>query len=123
MTDADTLPGITRHVEIGGLDFYIHLAERDNNLDTILMTISRVNADYSHFSRGIAELINLLIKYNVPLSEIVSRLKYIRGETGGLTNDSQIPMASSILDYIARMLEERYLDKENSNAIDTNFQV
>jgi len=115
----DELRGVTKKVEIASLsgepyDFYVHLVENeDGTLHRILMTGPRTDADTRAFSVGITELINLCLEEGIPLVKITDRLIWIRGETGGLTSDKKIKTASSILDYIGKMLEERYLKDES----------
>lgn len=109
MKSSETLPAITHKIEIGNLDFYLHLTERDDKLELIHITGPRVNADYNHFTTGIAELINLCLEEGIELSKVTRRLMYIRGETAGATNIEGVRFASSIIDLIAKILANRYL--------------
>jgi ribonucleoside-diphosphate reductase alpha chain len=44
----------------------------------------------------------------VPLSELASKLKNTRFEPSGPTNNKQIPIATSIVDYVFRWLELKF---------------
>jgi len=116
MKAGETLRGITKKVEIAAperdtpLDFYVHLTDNpDGSLNRIYITGPRTDADFRAFTVGIAELINLCLEEGIGLKKVTDRIKYIQGETSGLTTDSKIKTASSILDYLGKMLEERYL--------------
>ena len=46
----------------------------------------------------------------MPLDVIVDKFAHTRFEPSGFTNNSRIPMAKSVTDYIARWLADRFLD-------------
>jgi hypothetical protein len=107
--EKNTWKGINKKVELSSLDFYIICADNeDGSLHRITIVGPRTNADFGAFAEGISELVNLCLLYNIPLVEITRRLKYIKGETAGLTNSQTIHTASSVIDFVGRFLEERY---------------
>lgn len=107
----DEWKGSTRKVEIGGFDFYLLCANNpDGSLHRLCIQGPRTSADFSAFAEGISELVNLCLQYSIPLREITARLKYIRGETAGMTNSDTIHTASSVIDFVGHYLEERYKD-------------
>lgn len=108
----DGLPTKTLHVEIQGehkTDCYIHLTEDNSgSLVRLYVTGPKQDSDLRCFLVGISELVNLGLEHKISPSRIASRLKYIRGETAGLTSDKEIPSVSSILDYVGRLVGKRY---------------
>ena len=107
------LRGVVRHIEAGLVDFYIILGEDESGaLQHTSIQGARTNGDIRHLLVGVSELINLCLLYKVPVLKIADRLRFIRGETAGVTKDRNI--ALSILDYIGRMLEERYKEKQSA---------
>ncbi|PIZ78843.1 MAG: hypothetical protein CO041_04320 [Candidatus Pacebacteria bacterium CG_4_9_14_0_2_um_filter_40_15] len=104
----ETLPGMVKKLEIGELDLYLLLANRDNKLAYIYIAGPRTGSDIHHLIVGVTELINLCLDENISIEKIIERLMYHRAETSGITNDKKI--VSSILDFIAKALKECYCD-------------
>jgi ribonucleoside-diphosphate reductase alpha chain len=53
--------------------------------------------------------ISMALQYGVPLKELVQKFIYTRFEPSGFTENSNIRIATSILDYIFRYLSSRFL--------------
>lgn len=51
---------------------------------------------------------SLLLQYGIPLSQIVQKLTGIMFVPGGKTDDSDIPICLSIIDYIFRWMEKEF---------------
>jgi ribonucleoside-diphosphate reductase alpha chain len=54
-------------------------------------------------------MLSLALQYGVPAEVIVSKLKDMRFEPFGMTNDSDIPEVSSVMDWVARRLAHDWL--------------
>jgi ribonucleoside-diphosphate reductase alpha chain len=50
------------------------------------------------------------LQYGVPLASLVSKFRGVHFEPAGLTGNPAIPTASSLVDYIFRWLERRFLE-------------
>lgn len=61
---------------------------------------------------GFATMVSISLQSGVSLGTIVRKFANTRFHPQGVTNDPQIPMATSILDFICRKLALRYLSKE-----------
>jgi len=119
MTDNEGLMGKTVHVEIDGMDFYLHLVDDNNGeLVQIMITYTRTDSDMKALVSGVYELANLCLLYKIPLVEIVNRLEYIRGETGGFTNNELVKNAASLLDFVAKYLKARYLGEGHGKSVE-----
>ncbi len=57
-------------------------------------------------------VLSLALQYAVPVETIVSKLKDMRFEPMGLTDDPDIPEASSVMDWLARRLALDFLDPD-----------
>ena len=58
---------------------------------------------------GIA--MSFCLQYGVPLESLLVKYKFMRFEPSGMTANEDIPMAQSVVDYIARWLEGAFLPK------------
>ena len=56
--------------------------------------------------------VSIGLQYGVPLEVYVSKLSHMRFEPSGLTNDTDIRVAKSIVDYIFRWLGKKFLTSE-----------
>ena len=60
--------------------------------------------------------ISIGLQYGVPLETFVSKFVNMRFEPAGLTDDPDVRMAQSIMDYIFRRLALDYLDFDTRSA-------
>jgi ribonucleoside-diphosphate reductase alpha chain len=56
--------------------------------------------------------VSLGLQYGVPLEVYVSKFAHMRFEPSGLTNDADIRVAKSIVDYVFRWMGKRFLDTD-----------
>ena len=56
--------------------------------------------------------VSLGLQYGVPLEVYVSKFSHMRFEPSGLTNDADIRIAKSIVDYIFRWMGKKFLTPE-----------
>ena len=56
--------------------------------------------------------VSLGLQYGVPLEVYVSKFSHMRFEPSGLTNDPDIRVAKSLVDYIFRWLGKKFLDAD-----------
>jgi ribonucleoside-diphosphate reductase alpha chain len=59
-----------------------------------------------------ATAISIALQYGVPLETLVQKFSYMRFEPEGITQNSEIPFAKSLPDYIMRWLASRFLDTD-----------
>jgi ribonucleoside-diphosphate reductase alpha chain len=58
-----------------------------------------------------ATSISIALQYNVPLEDLCNKFSHMRFEPNGFTNNRQIPIAKSIMDYIFRYLSLKFLGR------------
>jgi ribonucleoside-diphosphate reductase alpha chain len=60
-----------------------------------------------------ATSISLTLQYGVPLRDLVQKFSHMRFEPMGMTENREIPMAQSIIDYLFRWLASQFLSHED----------
>ena len=61
--------------------------------------------------------VSLGLQYGVPLEVYVSKFAHMRFEPSGMTNDPDIRVAKSIVDYVFRWMGKKFLDAEQQEEI------
>lgn len=61
---------------------------------------------------GFATLMSISLQYGIPLEVVIRKFINTRFGPEGMTNDAQVPMATSIFDLICRKLALRYLSEQ-----------
>jgi ribonucleoside-diphosphate reductase alpha chain len=61
--------------------------------------------------------VSLGLQYGVPLEVYVSKFAHMRFEPAGMTNDADIRVAKSIVDYIFRWMGKKFLSVEQQEEI------
>lgn len=59
-----------------------------------------------------ATSISLALQYGVPLHDLVNKFSHMRFEPSGRTENAEIPVAQSIVDYLFRWLASQFLSEE-----------
>jgi ribonucleoside-diphosphate reductase alpha chain len=59
-----------------------------------------------------ATSISLALQYGVPLHDLVNKFSHMRFEPSGRTENNEIPVAQSIVDYIFRWMASQFLSEE-----------
>ena len=65
---------------------------------------------------GLAMSLSIGLQYGVPLKVLVDKLIDMRFEPSGRTENSEIPVANSIVDYIFRWLASQFLSEDEKEA-------
>lgn len=98
---------------IGGHEGHLIVGEfEDGSPGEVFIQMSKHGATLSGLMDGWATTLSLCLQYNVPLDVLVDKLAHLRFPPEGYTGFSEIPTASSILDYVVRYLALRYLTPE-----------
>lgn len=64
-----------------------------------------------------ATTISIMLQYGVPLEDIVEQFMHVKFEPAGMTNDPQVPKASSVVDFVMRYLATRFLTEEKTSSL------
>ncbi len=99
---------LTHKFDVGEMEGYIHIGLFPDGLPgELFLTGSKQGSTISGLLDGVAILTSLALQYGVPLEAMVAKMQGTRFEPAGLTGNSAIPSASSLLDYIFRYVQLR----------------
>jgi ribonucleoside-diphosphate reductase alpha chain len=103
-------PGSTTSFAVGGAEGYmIANSYPDDGLGEVFLKMSKQGSTLAGMMDAFSIAISVGLQYGVPLETYVSKFTNMRFEPAGLTDDPDVRMAQSILDYIFRRLALDYL--------------
>ncbi len=107
----DERPALTHKFSIAGHEGYLHVGMYpDTKLPgEIFITMSKQGSTLSGVMDAFATSISIALQYGVPLADLCEKFSYMRFEPSGFTNNQRIPMAKSIMDYIFRYLQLKFM--------------
>ncbi|NNE71050.1 MAG: vitamin B12-dependent ribonucleotide reductase [Rhodothermales bacterium] len=110
----DERPSITHKFSIAGHEGYLHVGQYPDTRmpGEIFITMAKQGSTISGLMDAFATSISLALQYGVPLEDMCRKFSHMRFEPSGFTNNRQIPIAKSIMDYIFRYLEHKFLNPE-----------
>ncbi len=101
---------VTHKFSIGGHEGYLTIGlHSSGNPGEIFIKMSKEGSTMSGMCQAFCRAFSLSIQFGLPLAEAVARFKGMRFEPMGMTNNPDIPEASSIVDYVARYLEHEFV--------------
>jgi ribonucleoside-diphosphate reductase alpha chain len=114
----DERAAITHKFSIGGHEGYITVGlYEDGSPGEIFVKMSKEGSTISGLMDSLATIISLALQYGVPLPTLVDKFIHVRFEPSGFTNNKDIPMAKSVMDYIFRWMALRFLQKEDRHNV------
>ena len=103
-------PGMTTSFSVGGAEGYMTAnSYPDDGLGELFLKMSKQGSTLAGMMDAFSVAISVGMQYGVPLETYVSKFINMRFEPAGLTDDPDVRMAQSILDYIFRRLALDYL--------------
>ncbi len=109
----DTRPSITHKFSIEGHEGYINVGMyEDGAPGELFMTMAKEGSTISGMVDAFATSISYMLQYGVPLRDLVQKYSHMRFEPMGRTENREIPMAQSIIDYIFRWLASQFLEEQ-----------
>ncbi len=105
--------GFTQEAEVGGHKVYLRTGEYDDGtLGEVFIDMHKEGAAYRSMMNCFAISISLGLQYGVPLKEFVDKFTFTRFEPSGVVfGHPNVKMATSIVDYIFRVLGLEYLGR------------
>jgi ribonucleoside-diphosphate reductase alpha chain len=105
---------ITHKFSIGGHEGYITAGVyEDGSVGEIFLTdVGKEGSTLRGMMNSFATAISIALQYGVPLETLVQKFAYMRFDPEGITQNSEIPFAKSMPDYIMRWLASRFLDTD-----------
>jgi ribonucleoside-diphosphate reductase alpha chain len=109
----DERKSMTHKFSVGGHEGYITAGMyEDGSPGEIFITQAKQGSFVSGLMDGFATAISMALQYGVPLSVLCNKFTNTRFEPQGFTNNKNIPIAKSILDYIFKWLAIKFLPQE-----------
>jgi ribonucleoside-diphosphate reductase alpha chain len=104
---------IAHKFRVGNQEGYLHVGLYDDGAPgEIFITIAKQGSTLAGLMDSFALATSIALQYGVPLKVLVSKFINSRFEPMGWTDNPDIPMAKSIIDYIFRWLALKFLPKE-----------
>ncbi len=101
----DTRAGLTHKFDIQGHEGYITVGLfEDGTPGEVFIMMAKQGSTINGLMDTVATLISLNLQYGVPVDAIVRKFEHMRFEPAGFTRNQDIPMAKSLMDYVARWL-------------------
>ena len=107
----DERPSVTHKFSIAGHEGYLHIGlYPDTGMPgEIFITMAKQGSTISGLMDTFATAISLSLQYGVPVEDLCNKFSHTRFEPSGFTNNKQIPIAKSFMDYIFRYLALKFL--------------
>jgi ribonucleoside-diphosphate reductase alpha chain len=110
--------GSTTSFTVGGAEGYITAnSYPGDGLGEVFLKISKQGSTLAGLMDAFSVAISVGLQYGVPLETYVSKFTNMRFEPAGLTDDPDVRMAQSIMDYIFRRLALDFLPSETCSAM------
>ena len=104
---------VGRKFQVGEYEGYIHVGlYEDGSPGDIFVDIAKDGTTLAGIMRSLMISVSLGLQYGVPLEVYVSKFAHMRFEPSGLTNDADIRVAKSLVDYIFRWMGKTFLTPE-----------
>ncbi|HET9181108.1 MAG TPA: vitamin B12-dependent ribonucleotide reductase [Candidatus Angelobacter sp.] len=108
------LPGerasITHKFNIGGHEGYITVGMyKDGIPGELFIRMAKEGSTVSGLMDSFATAVSLALQHGVPLKLLCEKFQHTRFEPAGFTGNQEIPIAKSVMDYIFRWLEIRFV--------------
>jgi ribonucleoside-diphosphate reductase alpha chain len=101
---------ITHKFNVGGHEGYITVGlYRDGSPGELFITMAKEGSTVSGLMDSFACATSLALQHGVPLKLLCEKFAHTRFEPSGWTNNTDIGFAKSIMDYIFRWLQLRFL--------------
>ena len=105
----DERNSITHKFRVGEQEGYMTVGLFDDGTPgEVFINVNKQGSTVSGLMDTVAMLTSYALQYGVPLPELASKLKNTRFEPSGPTSNRQIPIATSIVDYVFRWLELKF---------------
>jgi ribonucleoside-diphosphate reductase alpha chain len=101
---------VGRKFKVGEYEGYIHVGLFDDGTPgDIFVDIAKEGTTLAGLMNSFMISVSLGLQYGVPLEVYVSKFSHMRFEPSGMTNDADIRIAKSIVDYIFRWMGKKFL--------------
>jgi ribonucleoside-diphosphate reductase alpha chain len=111
-------PSRTTSFSVGGAEGYMTAGTyADGALGEVFLKLGKQGSTLAGVMDAFSIAISIGLQYGVPLETFVEKFSNLRFEPAGMTDDADIRMAQSMMDYIFRRLALDYLPFESRSAL------
>jgi ribonucleoside-diphosphate reductase alpha chain len=105
--------GHTYEFDLGSLAGTLTVTELpDGRPVEIFVKVSKQGSTLAGLCESLSIATSLALQHHTPVIDVVRRMLNTRFEPSGLTGDPDVPVATSLADYIARRLAVDYLHRD-----------
>jgi ribonucleoside-diphosphate reductase alpha chain len=109
---------VGRKFKVGDYEGYIHVGlYEDGTPGDIFVDIAKEGTTLAGLMNSFMISVSLGLQYGVPLEVYVSKFAHMRFEPSGPTNDADIRIAKSIVDYIFRWMGKKFLSPDQQEEV------
>jgi ribonucleoside-diphosphate reductase alpha chain len=107
-------PGFTQKGKVGGHTIFVRTGEySDGTLGEIFIDMHKEGATFRSLLNCFAISVSIGLQYGVPLEEFVEKFIFTKFDPAGSVVHPNIKNATSVIDYIFRLLAFEYLDRKD----------
>jgi len=112
----DERHSLTHHFSVGGQEGYVTIGLYEDGLPgEMFIRMSKEGSTVSGLMDSFATAVSLALQYGVPLQVLCNKFSHTRFEPSGWSGSPQIGYAKSLMDYLFRWLELRFLKAEQGS--------
>ncbi len=113
----DERQALTHKFSINGHEGYLTVGlYEDGQPGEIFLVMAKEGSTISGLMDAFATAVSIALQYGVPLPTLVDKFTHTRFEPSGFTNNPEIPIAKSMMDYIFRWLASKFLNRADQQA-------
>lgn len=113
---------ITHKFSVGGHKGYITVGLYDDGTPgEMFITMAKEGSVISGLMDAFATSVSIGLQYGVPIQVLVNKFVHMRFEPSGFTNNPNIRIAKSIVDYIFRWMSLKFLSPQEQMAVGVNI--
>lgn len=109
----DERRAITHHFSIAGHEGYLTVGVyEDGSPGEIFVRMAKQGSTISGLMDSFATVVSLALQHGVPLDVLCAKFSHTRFDPSGWSGNSKIGYASSLMDYLFRWIELKFLKNE-----------
>jgi ribonucleoside-diphosphate reductase alpha chain len=113
----DERQALTHKFSIGGHEGYLTVGLfEDDTPGELFVRMAKEGSAISGLMDSFATAVSIMLQYGVPLEVLCNKFTNSRFEPSGFTNNPEVPIAKSIMDYIFRWIGIKFMGQAPANA-------